>query len=883
MKVLKPHCTSLLSRCFEFRSATRMVFSVLVMAELGSSRKLYSEKELWQFWAEHGDAEMPLDESIVRTRAEYLISGFAFPHDTEGYGCTVAARVGELGKQLSVFGDRLWQGDSLSKPARFDRMPLSWRQAYGGEGFASNPAGKGAAPVEVDGGLLRFAPNVEDPADLIVTPAQKVTPAGFGAMDASRPQRAKYLGSYDEAWLKNDFPAVASDTDWRFFNTAPEDQQQPAPFRGDEECAFRNMHPVHPLLDARLPGIRSRVFMTHRLQGQDKFKEVAMRLNTLHFFPAAERVILIFQGMHDIAEDDGADVMDVMCAVEHLGRPRADAHYVEVREKRIGREFGAIESLREEDLSPADLSVPLIDFRKVGNRALERGVLRGERERAAARELVSAHGLDPDDGHGPPVKGPAPEEIKSLDDLIRVQKETAAKAPALRAEAEGAKQKNLKEIKAVLERENADFSLIEREMSGVDTRGPPKPWAQDLRDDFAAMIARGKAAGTDVPELADMLGDPEIMARWDDGQRAEMTAYRTTAHWRQPVDSLPDAESDALRQRVLARHAQKAGFRDWDLSGANLAGLDLQGADLAGALMEGVNLTGANLAGANLQDAVLAHATLQSTHCAGADLRNANLGGAHIEKSDLDRANLAGAIFSGATLVEVSWRSARLDGVRLDGASTRALDCTGATASEMLTFYKLDLSGCVFAGAHFSGCTFLECKLEGADFSEARLDKCAFVGVTAPRARFRGLRIQSGCFIQACDLAGTDFSSAEVSNVNFRDARLAGSVFRAAVLQGADFSNCDLSQADFHQADARQARFVRADLTGARLASANLSGAVLQHARLVDTDMRHANLFQSDFARVRVSGNVQVDGALTTRMRTYPRYRAPSEGQLHHG
>jgi hypothetical protein len=52
--------------------------------------------------------------------------------------------------------------------------------------------------------------------------------------------------------------------------------------------------------------------------------------------------------------------------------------------------------------------------------------------------------------------------------------------------------------------------------------------------------------------------------------------------------------------------------------------------------------------------------------------------------------------------------------------------------------------------------------------------------------------------------------------------------------------------------------------------------AVFQHALLDRTDYCQANLFQSDFARVRVAPGVRFDGALTPRMRTYPRWREPA-------
>ena len=62
-------------------------------------------------------------------------------------------------------------------------------------------------------------------------------------------RRARKLGgTYDDAWLKQDFPGFARDIDWHFFNCAPPDQWLPDRLDGDETYAFKNLHPTQPLL-----------------------------------------------------------------------------------------------------------------------------------------------------------------------------------------------------------------------------------------------------------------------------------------------------------------------------------------------------------------------------------------------------------------------------------------------------------------------------------------------------------------------------------------------------------------------------------------------------------------------------------------------------------
>ncbi|MCC6312129.1 MAG: DUF2169 domain-containing protein, partial [Trueperaceae bacterium] len=244
MKVFKPLSVSVLTRPFEFRDRKMLGVSGLVFVELGESASVFPEMQLWPFWATRPEAGMPLDEGIVLNRAEYLLSAVAHPHGTDGRACAVEARVGSLSKRLLVYGDRHWDGASPSKPEPFAALPLTWARAYGGEGFADNPLGRGFAPSDKDDVRRHWLPNVEDPRQPIASPRDRVPPTGFGPIDPMWPQRLRHQGTYDDAWLKTQFPAVAADTDWRAFNRAPEDQQQAQPFTGTEEYAFHNLHPT---------------------------------------------------------------------------------------------------------------------------------------------------------------------------------------------------------------------------------------------------------------------------------------------------------------------------------------------------------------------------------------------------------------------------------------------------------------------------------------------------------------------------------------------------------------------------------------------------------------------------------------------------------------
>lgn len=870
MRLIKPFCASVLTRPFELRRKQYLGVSVLMFSPLGETAQVLPEKDLWPFWAAQPEAQGALEEGFTRRHGEYLVCGQAWTSGQRRDAVAVRAQVGALRKDLVVWGPRHWQGTGASAAEPFESVHLGWSLSYGGADFPANPLGMGRAEVDDGTGRrIRPLPRLEYPDKPTLSPSHVGTPAGFGPVDHLWPQRAALRGTYDERWLQEEYPALASDLDLRFFNLAPADQQQPGSFAGDEAYAFHNLHPQKSVLQGRLHGLAARAFIRRR-GAKASLEGIGMRLTALWFFPAHERVIQIFQGAVEIEEDDASDVDLLLAAVERVGKQRPEAHYAEVLAKRLDKEIGALEVLRESDLVPADIAAELHDFTPSPNRGLERGLRRAERDREQARALVVAQGLDPDE-HAPATKGPPAPVIRSIDDLIAVRQQMEKEAAQAAARMQASKAEAMASVRQVFEREKLDFSLIEAETAGQLTSGPPKAMAPGLAESFQRMISEAEVSRADVSELREMLGDPKVQAQWQGGDRAQLDAYRQTAQHQVPVEPLTLQASSALRERVVAAHVQGASMAGWDLSGADLSRLDLQGADLRGALLEGANLSHCNLRAAQLEEATLVRCRIGSSCLDQAVLANCNLSQAHVENSSLQAADLRGAILERTRLSTVDLSRATLDGLRLVEVQLDGVDFTQARCEDLLSFHKLALQKVRFAQAVFKRVVFVECDLSGADLGQAHFEKAAFVSTRADGTRFAGLELAAGCFAMGCSLKNADFRSARIERVCLRSTVAIGADFSAARMRGADLSECDLRGARLHGADAREARFVRAHLDGASLASANLACAVLQHAWLHETDFRQANLHESDMARVRIGKGVVFDGARTSRMRTLPR------------
>ena len=294
MKIIKPQCLSLLTRSYEFQRRFHMGISVIAYVPLGSEQALLPEVELWKFAAESLGKDAALDVCIPKSAAEFLVTGNVYtPEGKPQPACRTAATLGALRKELYVFGDRYWNGTTATEPAPFTEMPLDWAHAFGGPDYARNPLGKGFEPIQVNGKKVQPLPNLEHPDQLITHPGLKPEPTCYGPIDQMWPQRAEKVGTYDEDWLKNDFPGYARDIDWTFFNLAAADQQQSTLFSGNETYRFDNMHPTESVIEGSLPGVHARSFINRKLGDSEAFEEVPLRLTTCWFFPNVKRAVLV--------------------------------------------------------------------------------------------------------------------------------------------------------------------------------------------------------------------------------------------------------------------------------------------------------------------------------------------------------------------------------------------------------------------------------------------------------------------------------------------------------------------------------------------------------------------------------------------------------------
>jgi uncharacterized protein YjbI with pentapeptide repeats len=856
VKTIKPMRTGVLCRPFEHQG--RCLFAVGAIAYFtfdgAAPASLLPDVALWGDLARELGGDFVFDEAMPKLTAEVLVTGSAYaPGGIAQAAVNARVVLGDVDKTVLVVGDRRWEHGAMTTPTPFAEMPLGWSRAFGGEGYPRNPIGRGFAPVEQGGVAVHPLPNLEHPARRVRTVADRPEPIGLGAMDFRWPQRSGRLGTYDQAWLAARAPGFADDMEFGLFNVAQDDQHHGGFFAGDEPFRLENLHPTRPLIEGRLPGVTARCFLTLRTAAGDEWREVALRLDTVHLLPGRERGALIFRGLVEVAEDDAADVVHLLLALEHLDAPKPDAHYREALDARLAR--GAAALLRDADLLPESRDVAAPPTLTSGDRleSLTRPELlmaqnlrrRVEHDQVQARDTLLANGLDPADYlPDAPAERPLP-SLDTLPDLIE-------QADLMVAENQADSEAQREAANALVRSECAKYGIDYDATFGAAPRKHPIQFqAKDEMARLRALQRRAQSLDASAPELDALLDDPAFEARLIEGEDRLREVYRQYGHLLDAAARREGLEADEVRALVVERLARGAGLADLDLTGADLAGLDLRGCDLRGVFLDNADLRGCDLRGADLWRAVACRADLTDARLDGANVAEANFGRATLVRASFG----GGVVFDRTVLLGADLTAAVLDGARFDGsdlseAILHDASMRGVTAHSLL-LREVDLSRARLVDAELVKCTLLQCRLGGGVFDGITLTSCVLVGCDAAGASFVGATADNLRAVKDCNFDRASFHRASLTSATMRETSMVGANLAEANLTASDFSGADLREASLFRAVAKDARFIRTRLDGATLTSCNLMNALLSKANLQDAVLDGANLFRADLARFR--------------------------------
>ena len=286
--------------------------------------------EPWGKPGESSDKYEP-ETAFIKPATDVALIGHAYPPQKGATEGLVAVQVGPLKKAVRVVGERTWFRSmgrvAATKPLPFEKLPLTWERAFGGWDKTDaakpafeprNPVGTGfrASPRHFEEGLR--LPNLEDPAEPLREFGQKVTPVGFGFTSPHWQPRARYAGTYDEAWNKTRKPLLPRDFDRRFFNAAAPGLVAPGYLKGDEPVIIAGASP-RGRLAFPLPGQAPPVITVSLATGEDA--KPPMHLDTVILDTDAQHVLLLWRG-HVVLGEGLHDVRGLKVTAQGVSRPK---------------------------------------------------------------------------------------------------------------------------------------------------------------------------------------------------------------------------------------------------------------------------------------------------------------------------------------------------------------------------------------------------------------------------------------------------------------------------------------------------------------------------------------------------------------------------------
>ncbi|MCP4690685.1 MAG: DUF2169 domain-containing protein, partial [Desulfobacterales bacterium] len=576
-----------------------------------SEEQLYpTGDELYEDDAEgRGSLRHESDFACFKPGADLLLAGKC--HSPTGrpiQATRVTFQVGENAKTLTVFGDRYWKGIGITKPAPFTEMELRYENSFGGEGYPENPVGKGYKKERKEpgdesgneaGGGARPLPNIEDPRNLISSKSDRPAPAGFGPLGRMWRERSSKMGRYKGDWLETRWPWFPKDFDWSHFNAAPADMRPEEWLTGDEPLYFENMHPAHPRYHCRAPGLRPRCFVNKFPAGntsETRFREAPLNLDTLWVDMEAERLILVWRGVVQVASQEFEEIEHLYLAREKLADPaRPVDHY-----RGLFREILAGEDAEfEVETAEAPPETPPLD--------VEEEMARAEKEIAEASAQLEKSMAEAGVDMVTEIPPPSAEDKKKEAELLKELGITGEIEPTPLTR---------EKVMAGAAREE-DFSG--EDLSGVDLSGLALEKIQ---------FQNALLAGVNL-------------------EKTNLTGAKLGGA------NLAGAD---LSGAIL----KNAELKDADLTGARLTGADLGGAALEGAILERADLVDAVLERAMAENAIFQGADLTRADLKRCRLHGADLSGSVVHQADFGGADLREASIEGAEGVEVRMAGADL-------------------------------------------------------------------------------------------------------------------------------------------------------------------------------------------------------------------------------
>ncbi|MCE3045912.1 DUF2169 domain-containing protein [Legionella sp. 16cNR16C] len=867
MQILRDPTHTLIPVFYRRDNKDKLAVSLMAMFSFSQPKVFLSFQEFWTIAKKNFSDNEMLDFYLPKLRAEYFVKGSCFAYNPETRRSEVEVILDSLEKKLLVFGDRYWIINGLvkqaSQPAVFQTMPLSYENAFGGEGNIYNPRGKGDRSSS-NSEQSNKLPNIELPDTQFIDETDKPLPALLLPYSPDSQANNSKLGTFDREWYENERPFYPKNIDWTYFNRALPDQQRDGYFKGDESFSIKNMHPGKKLLTGNLPGMRTRCFYQDQ-NPEAKLEEVSLNLDTVWFIPEFEKGILIWHGQIDLIQ--GKKPAFLHSVHEALDEPKKTLAYYS---KRLKNPTGALPLPAS---SPREKSPPRQDVADDLAEQLKKIRIQKDDDPESAKLRVKLATLL--DGLSPQAKitaakafskqtinhlklnesQPSPQATKQLFTYISKYKEEIANGNHSSKE----KQKLLDEAVILEKRLGMLDSTGKMAQYRFETASPSVYTRDDVIRAYQEKtdLKYENLAGIDLSELdlsgIDLTGCNLshcllVNTKLNKAKLEQATLIRTRLD-----------QTDLLGANLTAAYVKDCSLCNVEAKLANFSK-----AELADCELKNCNFTQAIFYYTKINKSSFGQCKLTCLNAEGLIMNDCSLKTCNLNQSILKYSHLERCVFDHAELSEADWaytdcRHSQFEGISINRLKAKLMVMRDCKLSNCLFDY-CELTSFELTNSHFEKSRFLHCDLEKATFAgstiincriahsnmknwrtntETIISKTKFINTDLKKAALLGGHFEniswSACSMENMHVTDTIWLNSELTQCNARKIRVSGSEMKRV-----DFKNTNLLQATFDQT-----RFIESEFN-----RSNLYGTTFNSCTLIDTQKQHCLEQQSYFDKI---------------------------------
>jgi len=271
-----------------------------------------------EYFGEPGLSSLKIapEANFEKLATDVVLVGHAYaPNGQPATQFDVGLQVANRRQHIRVFGDRVWQKRLTAKgivnwvmthPQPIIKVPLIYEKAFGGQDLTPDDKKHhvceprnllGTGVIAKHSQLEAVAlPNLEDPTQLIQSPADRPQPMGMGFVSPDCQPRLGYSGTYDKNWEKTRLPMLPLDFKREFFNAAHPKLIAQGFLTGHEVIHIINACPQGKL-SLEMPGDKPEISIKFQYEAA---KPLVVKLDTVLINTDDMKLTLLWRATEDV-------------------------------------------------------------------------------------------------------------------------------------------------------------------------------------------------------------------------------------------------------------------------------------------------------------------------------------------------------------------------------------------------------------------------------------------------------------------------------------------------------------------------------------------------------------------------------------------------------